>query len=304
MREQRDPRSRRRPDDDRSLDDTRDRVPVALSIAGSDSGGGAGIQADLKTFQDHGVFGTTAISAVTAQNTQGVLRVDPVPPEGLTAQLQAVFDDLPIHAVKIGMLGNARLARAVVDFLTERFADERFERPPIVVDPVMVSTSGTRLLGEDAIGIVRDELLPLATLATPNLEEGAVLADSGLDREAIEAWATQAPCPILLTGGDEEADEIVDVLVNGPAIRRWKRVKRSGPGFHGSGCTLSSAIAARLARGADLETATDRGLSYVQGLINASLTWRPGRGYHVLPHGLVASPVSDRPPLGAPWSLL
>jgi hydroxymethylpyrimidine/phosphomethylpyrimidine kinase len=303
MRDQRDPRSRRTLDEHDPADDTRNRVPVALSIAGSDSGGGAGIQADLKTFQDHGVFGTTAISAVTAQNTQGVLRVDPLPPEALTAQLHAVFDDLPIHAVKIGMLGNVGLTRAVVDFLTERFADERNERPPIVVDPVMVSTSGARLLSEEAIAIVREELLPLATIATPNLEEGAVLADT-VDREAIEAWATQAPCPILLTGGDEDAKEVVDVLVNGPAIRRWKRVKRQGGGFHGSGCTLSSAIAARLARGADLETATDRALSYVQGLINAALTWRPGRGYRVLPHGLVASPLSDRPPLGAPWSLL
>ncbi|MEZ4322699.1 MAG: bifunctional hydroxymethylpyrimidine kinase/phosphomethylpyrimidine kinase [Myxococcota bacterium] len=278
---------------------TRDRVPIALTIAGSDSGGGAGIQADLKTFHDHGVYGTSAITAVTAQNTQGVLRVDPVPVDGLVAQLEAVFDDFSVHAVKIGMLGNAAHARAVVEFLTRRA-----DLPPIVVDPVMVSTSGTRLLAPDAIQVVRDELLPLATLATPNLDEGAVLANVPLDRDAIEAWATQAPCPVLLTGGDEHKPQVVDVLVDGPAIRRWKRARREGPGFHGTGCTLSSAIAARLARGDDLETAIDRALGYVQGLLNAALQWRPGSGQHVLPHGLVASPLSDRPPLGAPWSLL
>ena len=278
---------------------TRDRVPVALTIAGSDSGGGAGIQADLKTFQDHGVYGTSAISAVTAQNTRRVIRVHPVPVDSLIAQLEAVFEDFPVHAVKIGMLGHSAHVRAVVDFLSQLP-----DLPPVVVDPVMVSTTGTRLLSPAAIDIVRDDLLPLATLATPNLDEAAVLAGCELDRDAIEAWATQAPCPMLITGGDEGRAQITDVLVNGPAIRRWKRVRREGPGFHGTGCTLSSAITARLARGDDLETATERSLGYVQGLIHAALKWRPGSGQHVLPHGLITSPVADRSPLEAPWSML
>lgn len=278
---------------------TPDAVPIALAIAGSDSGGGAGVQADLKTFQDHGVHGTSAIAAVTAQNTRGVMRVDPVPIPSLLAQLEAVFDDFEVHAIKVGMLGSAAHAEAVAEFLRGLP-----DCPPIVLDPVMVSTSGTRLLAHNAIAVIRDQLLPLATIATPNLDEACVLGEVANTRAAVEAWATQAPCPILLTGGDEGLDEVVDVLVDGPAVRRWRRPRRDaqGPGFHGTGCSLSSAIAARLARGTDLEDATVHGLAYVQSLLNGALAWNPGHGQRVLPHGLLQQPAADRVPLQAPWS--
>lgn len=274
-------------------------VPIALTIAGSDSGAGAGVQADLKTFVAHGVHGTCAIAAITAQNTQGVTRVDPVPVAGLVAQITAVFEDFRVGAVKIGMLGSAAHAEAVADTL-EAMPD----RPPIVLDPVIVSSSGTRLLAHDAIAVVRDRLLPLATLATPNLDEAGVLGGVGHQRAAIEAWAAGAPCAILLTGGDEGQEEVQDVLINGPLQRRWRwpRHAPDGPGFHGTGCTLSSAIAARLARGSDLEFATVEGLAFVQRLIQGALAWHPGHGQRVLPHGLLREPDSETPQLTIPWS--
>ena len=277
---------------------TRDRVPTALTIAGSDSGGGAGIQADLKTFLDHGVYGMTAITAVTAQNTVGVTRVDPIPVEGLQAQLEAVFEDLPVHAVKIGMLATAAHVRVVSQFLAALP-----NVPPIVLDPVMVATSGDRLLDDEAVSVLRDELMPLARLATPNLPEGGVLAGS-TEREAIETWATGAPCPILLTGGDETGTRVQDVLVDGPVVRRWQRARIDGGPFHGTGCTLSSAIAARLARGEQLDVAIGRAVTYVSNVIEAATHWKPGSGSRVLPHGLIASPQADGTPLDAPWSLL
>lgn len=278
------------------MSSTRDAVPVALTIAGSDSGGGAGIQADLKTFIDHGVFGTSAICAVTAQHTRGVTRIDAIPVDGVLAQVRAVFDDLPVAVVKIGMLGTAAHASAVAALLAELPS-----RPPIVLDPVMVATSGARLLSEDAVDVLRRELLPLATVATPNLDEARLLAGAHA-RDALEAWAADAPCPILLTGGDEGLPDVTDTLVRGRDVRRWRHPRRPGT-FHGTGCTLSSAIAARIARGDDLVTACERGLAYVDGLLAATGRWAPGGGARVLPHGLLQVPAADRPPLPDPWTI-
>ena len=256
--------------------------PTALTIAGSDSGGGAGVQADLKTFLDHRVFGMSAIAAITAQNSRGVRRIDPVPPEGLLAQLEAIFDDFPVGAVKIGMLGTATHARTVARFL----ASLR-RRPPVILDPVMVSSTGHRLLDAEAEAVLREELMPLASLATPNLAEAAALAQSS-DRAAALAFAASSPCPVLVTGGDVEGEEIIDILVEGPRERRWRGPRLGQGSFHGTGCTLSSAIAARIASGEPLHTAIDNAISYVRALIAATVARGSiGAGHPSLPHGLI-----------------
>lgn len=254
------------------------RPRTALTIAGSDSGGGAGIQADLKTFSCHGVFGMSAIAAITAQNTRGVTRVDPVPPEGLRAQLEAVLADLPVDAIKIGMLGSAAHVAVVAEVLAGMDA-----RPPVVLDPVMVSTSGSRLLDADAERILAERLLPLATLATPNLPEAAVLAGADAsEREALEAWARTAPCAVLITGGDAAGDEVVDTLVVGGASRTWRGPKLGPGAVHGTGCTLSSAIAARLALGTPLEQAIDGAITWIRAEVSAAVAL--GGGPAVLRH--------------------
>lgn len=264
-------------------------IPLAITIAGSDSGGGAGIQADLKTFADLGVFGTSAIAAITAQNSQGVTRVDPVPVEGLRAQLQAVFDDFDVAAVKIGMLGSTAHVRATAQFLA--LLDER---PPIVLDPVMVASTGHRLLEASAEEALRDELLPLATVVTPNLDEAAVLAGTD-DRSAIEAWAAGQSVAVLITGGDVEGDAIHDVLVkNGGVVARWSHPRRGDRPFHGTGCTTSSAIAARLARGRPLVDAVDDAIGYVQGRILDAGRGSVGHGNPSLIHGRGRHPVWSR----------
>ncbi len=240
-------------------------ISSALTIAGSDSGGGAGIQADLKTFLDHGVFGMSALAAVTAQNSRGVYRVDPVPVEGLEAQLHAVFDDFDIGAVKIGMLGSAAHAACVADVLLRQG-----ERPPIVLDPVMVASTGHRLLEPDAERVIIDRLLPLAALLTPNLDELAVLAGTE-DRAEARAWAAEQEVPMLITGGDTAGDEILDLLLQpGRPAREWTHPRRGDRPYHGTGCTLSSAVAARLAKGLPLSDAVEGGIGYVQGLIDAA----------------------------------
>ncbi len=247
---------------------------TALTIAGSDSGGGAGIQADLKTFVAHRVFGMTAIAAITAQNSRGVTRVDPVPVEGLRAQLQAVFDDFPVGAVKIGMLGSAAHVACVAAFLSGLS-----ERPPIVLDPVMVASTGHRLLEPEAERVLARELLPLATVCTPNRDEAAVLA---------EHLGAEVPVPLLTTGGDVVGDEVVDRLVRPDGSRReWRHPRQGDRPFHGTGCTLSSAIAARLATGDGLEAAIDGAIGWIQGLIaDAVALGSVGHGNPSLPHGL------------------
>lgn len=266
------------------------RYATALTVAGSDSGGGAGLQADLKTFLDHGVFGMTAVTAVTAQNSRGVRRVDPVPPEGLRAQLEAVFDDFPVDVVKVGMLGSEAHAAVLAEVLEALGPG----RPPVVLDPVLVSSTGHRLTSPAAEAVVRDRLLPLAAVATPNTDELVVLAG----RREPAVFAASAPCPVLWTGGDVVGDVIVDRLFAGGVERRWThpRVRTVGGRssealtFHGTGCTLAAAIAAGLARGRSLPDAVDRAITYVQGRIaEAAARGSVGGGHPSLPHGALAA---------------
>lgn len=256
---------------------------TALTVAGSDSGGGAGIQADLKTFIEHRVFGMSAITAITAQNSQGVRRVDPIPPEGLLAQLEAVFDDFPVDVVKIGMLGSAEHVRTVARFLEGLGR----ARPPVVLDPVMVASTGHHLLDPDAEEVLVRLLVPLATIVTPNLDEAAVMAGAP-GREAAIRWALSAPTAVLITGGDAVDPELVDTLVDaGQPVRQWVHRRIGDRPFHGTGCTLSSAIAARLALGRALPDAVDGAIGYVQTLIReAGANGSVGRGNPSLPHGI------------------
>jgi hydroxymethylpyrimidine kinase/phosphomethylpyrimidine kinase len=248
-------------------------LPVALSIAGSDSGGGAGIQADLKTFQAFGVFGTTAITAVTVQNTRGVSGVHPVPLETVRAQLRAVAEDLPPAACKTGMLATAELVRAVAEDLREH------RLPNYVLDPVMVATSGDRLLDAGAEEAIVEALLPLATLATPNLDEAAILAGFPVEdregmRRAAAALVERGARAVLLKGGHLRAEELVDVLYDGKEWHEWRRLRWTTRSTHGTGCTLSAAVAAGLAHGRSLRAAVEDALDYVQRAIKAA----PGLG--------------------------
>jgi len=228
---------------------------TALTIAGSDSGGGAGLQADLKTFAAHRVFGLCAVTAVTAQNTVGVHRVDLLSADSLRAQLKAVFDDIPVHAIKIGMLGDADQVHAVADALRQLTP-----RPPIVLDPVLLSSSGAQLLsprGVDALGA----LIPLCTLITPNAAEARVLAGD----TPLADWATTLGPAVLVTGGDEPGITVRDTryaLDNTP--RTWTAPRLSGGPVHGTGCALSSAIAARIACGEATDDAIDGAIRWVR----------------------------------------
>jgi hydroxymethylpyrimidine/phosphomethylpyrimidine kinase len=226
------------------------RIPVCLSIAGSDSGGGAGIQADLKAFARARVHGTTAITAVTAQNTLTVSAVEPVSPAMIVAQVRAVVDDIGVDAVKVGMLGSVQTARAV---------GEAFDLlpggTPIVVDPVMVAESGARLLDEDAQSALVELVLARATVATPNLPEARVLAgDDSLEGEALaRAVHALGPRAVVVTGGHRE--QAIDVVFDGQRTYELSGPRYPDGAAHGSGCTHSSTLAARLACGDDLETA-------------------------------------------------
>lgn len=255
--------------------------PSALTIAGSDSGGGAGIQADLKTFHARGVHGLSVIAAITSQNTRGVTAVHPVPLTHIRSQLAAVFDDFPIAAVKTGMLGNAAITRLV--------AREMQRRKPawLVVDPVMIATSGSRLLTEDAIGAMVNELIPLADLITPNLPEAEALLgrtihtakDFALAGEDLLALGAGA---VLLKGGHAKGGEVIDRLYDEQGVLelRHPRLRMEG---HGTGCTLASAIVAELAKGVSLRVAVRRAVDYVHRALARS--YRPGGGkVHVLRH--------------------
>jgi len=267
-------------------------VKIALTIAGSDSGGGAGIQADLKTFHQFGVFGTSVVTAVTAQNTLGVRAWQALPPELVTRQIDALADDLPPLAVKSGMLGSAALVAAVADGIARR------RLPRYVLDPVMVSTSGDRLLERDAERLVAERLVPLATLVTPNLDEAAVLvgervtAPGDMERagRALLKLGAQAA---LVKGGHlpREGDEIVDVLVTEGAVRRFTHPRLDTTSTHGTGCTLSAAIAAGLAHGRPLERAVEDALDFVHRAIAAAPGL--GKGHGPLNHFVPAPP---RPP--------
>jgi len=244
---------------------------IALTIAGSDSSGGAGIQADLKTFTALGVYGASVITALTAQNTRGVEGVEAIRPEFVLAQLTAVLSDLAVGAVKTGMLANGAIVSAVARHLRQAAGSGR--PVPLIVDPVMVATSGDVLLEADAIDAIRQELAPQASLLTPNLPEAARLLGAEVaDGEAAAAAQAKAlfarfGCPILLKGGHGSGEQAVDFFCGGGEPERVTRPRLSTPHTHGTGCVLSAAIAALLARGLSLRAAIAGAKGFVwQGL--------------------------------------
>ena len=259
-------------------------TPVALTIAGSDSSGGAGIQADLKTFAALGVYGASAITALTAQNTRGVTGIHMVPAEFVRAQIAAVFADLDVGAVKIGLVGELASIEAIVDVLQRRSPKH------IVLDPVMVATSGDRLLAAEAVEALRQKLIPLATIITPNLPEAAALLDEPVatSEAAIESQGERLlslGCPaVLIKGGHGEGGESVDYLIraNGSVALSAPRVATQNT--HGTGCSLSSAIAAELAKGAELETAVRDAKSFVSAAIAAADRFTVGHGHGPIHH--------------------
>ncbi|MEX2572266.1 MAG: bifunctional hydroxymethylpyrimidine kinase/phosphomethylpyrimidine kinase [Gemmatimonadota bacterium] len=268
-------------------------LPITLSIAGSDSGGGAGIQADLKTFQAFGTFGTTVITAITAQNTLGVTAIHPVPAEVIHAQIAAVVSDLRPAAFKSGMLAT----REVITTVASAIGEHRLEN--YVLDPVMVATSGSRLLEQEAeMGIVQ-ELVPLATLVTPNLDEASILVGSPIRdyagmRDAAVAIVKLGASAALIKGGHLESEEVVDVLFDGHEWREWRRPKLATTSTHGTGCTLSAAIAAGLAQGRPLSAAVERALDFLQ----RALATAPGIGSGHGPLNHMVAPELDGPLIG------
>jgi hydroxymethylpyrimidine/phosphomethylpyrimidine kinase len=261
-------------------------MKIVLTIAGSDSGGGAGIQADLKTFQQFGVFGTSVIVALTAQNTLGVRAVEVVPEAMVSAQLTALAEDLPPAALKTGMLAEAGLVRRVARAIREN------GWAPLVVDPVMVSSSGARLLTTEAEEVMREDLLPLAALVTPNLDEAAILTGRVVHDPATmeRAGATLlrfGAGAALVKGGHLSSDTITDILVTSSGVRHFTHPRIDTKSVHGTGCTLSAAIAAGLGLGWPLETAVTEGLDFVHRAIAAAPGL--GRGLGPLNHTVPAA---------------
>lgn len=250
---------------------------IALTIAGSDSGGGAGIQADLKTFSALGVFGASVITAVTAQNTKGVRAVEDISPAMIGAQIDAVFDDIAVGAVKIGMVSRADTIAVIAERLRARGV-----RP--VLDPVMVATSGDRLLQPDAIGALRAELVGLATIVTPNLPEAAILTDTAIaeDEKAMiaqgEAILRAGAGAVLVKGGHGRGRESVDILLDGDGVTRLAAPRLATTNTHGTGCTLAAAITAGLAQDLDRGAAVERAKAYLQGALAAASRLYVGRG--------------------------
>ena len=256
-------------------------MATALTIAGSDSGGGAGIQADLKTFAAHGVYGTSAITALTAQNTVGVQGVQVVPDDFVTAQIEAVAADLGCDAVKTGMLVNSTIVEAVAA------AIESLELPNLVVDPVMVAKSGDHLLDEEAVHALRWTLIRLARVVTPNLPEAEVLAKMSIGsvadmREAARRIAMLKPSAVVIKGGHLAGPEVVDLLLENGEFYEWVGPRIEGPNTHGTGCTFASAIAAHLAKGAALKDAVPAAKAYVEGAIRHGIPL--GKGHRPLNH--------------------
>ncbi|MGN0978164.1 MAG: bifunctional hydroxymethylpyrimidine kinase/phosphomethylpyrimidine kinase [Faecousia sp.] len=251
-------------------------MKTALSIAGSDSSGGAGIQADLKTMTLNGVYAMSAVTALTAQNTTGVRGILEVPPEFLAQQIDAVFEDIRPDAVKIGMVSSAALIRTIADRL------KAYQAENIVVDPVMVATSGAKLIGDDAISVLKAELLPLAAVVTPNIPEAEVLSGISIQNEADMVTAAKRigesyGCAVLCKGGHSIND--ANDLLWADGTCRWFLGKRiQNPNTHGTGCTLSSAIAANLAKGFELETSVQRAKDYISGALAAMLDLGKGSG--------------------------
>jgi hydroxymethylpyrimidine/phosphomethylpyrimidine kinase len=266
-------------------------MKIALTIAGSDSGGGAGIQADLKTFQQFGVFGTSVIVALTAQNTRGVRAVESVPESMVSDQLTAIAEDLPPDALKTGMLAEAGLVRLVAKAIRENGWQ------PLVVDPVMVATSGHRLLTTEAEDVIRESLVPLAALVTPNLDEAAMLTgrvvyDVPTRERAAYTLIRFGAGAALVKGGHLQGDMVTDVLVTRDSVRRFSRPRLDTSSTHGTGCTLSAAITAGLALGRPLETAVADALDFVHRAIARAPGL--GGGHGPLDHTVTAPPPPPR----------
>jgi hydroxymethylpyrimidine/phosphomethylpyrimidine kinase len=271
------------------------RYARVLSIAGSDSGGGAGVQADLKTFAALGCYGMTAITALTAQNTRGVTGIHVVPPAFLKAQIEAVVEDIGVDAVKLGMLPTPESVEVVA------WAIEHYHLPNVVLDPVMVATSGARLIASETVALMVKLLFPRAVLVTPNLDEAAWLIGHGigdidaLDR-AVDALLMQGMRGVLLKGGHLPGDDLVDLLgQQGGARHRYASARIASRNLHGTGCTLSSAIAAQLALGHALPDAVGLARRYVLGAIAAGASVQTGGGHGPLNHGFAPAPMHRLP---------
>ena len=250
---------------------------IALTIAGSDSGAGAGIQADLKTFAAHGVYGLTAITAVTAQNTLGVSTFQALPADLVTAQIEAVVSDIGAHAAKTGMLPNAAVVEAVAA------AVEDLDIPLLVVDPVMIATSGDRLLDDEAIGAMKAELFSRALTVTPNVPEAEALTGIAIktdrDRhEAARAIAAFGARTVILKGGHFPSDDILDLLFDGHEFREFRGERVRGGSTHGTGCTFAAALVAQLAGGRSLIEAIPLAQRYVAGAIRHAPRLGKGQG--------------------------
>lgn len=251
-------------------------MKTALTIAGSDSSGGAGIQADIKTMTMNGVYAMSVLTALTAQNTTGVSEISAVTPQFLVQQIDAVFCDIRPDAVKIGMVSSGELIRAIADRLTFYHAEN------IVIDPVMVATSGSRLIDEDAVSTLKQELLPLAALVTPNIPETEILAEMPVRTKedmiaAAEIISETYGCAVLCKGG-HSLNDANDFLYAG-GIGQWFEGRRiDNPNTHGTGCTLSSAIASNLAKGFDLAESVGRAKEYLSGALAAMLDLGKGSG--------------------------
>jgi hydroxymethylpyrimidine/phosphomethylpyrimidine kinase len=250
---------------------------TALTIAGSDSGGGAGIQADLKTFAAHGVYGTSAITAITAQNTLGVTSIVALPPEIVTAQIEAVASDIGVGAVKTGMLANRAIVRAVAA------AIDALRLPFVVVDPVMVAKSGDRLLDDDAVAAMKSDLLGRAFVVTPNIPEAEVLAAMTIaspadTREAARRILALGPGAVIVKGGHLGGPEVIDLIYDGGAFHELRAPRIDSRHTHGTGCTFSAAITANLALGRSLRDAAERAKHYVTRAILHGLDIGHGHG--------------------------
>ncbi len=268
-----------------SADTFKFEYPRVLSIAGSDSGGGAGIQADLKTFAALGCYGMTAITALTAQNTCGVRAIHGVPPQMLRDQIDAVMEDIGVHAVKIGMLHALEIVSTVAE------AIDRHSMKNIVFDPVMVATSGAVLIDQAAMEVLVRELFPRAAVITPNLDEAALLVGRPLNsaedmEQAALSLLAQGAHAVLLKGGHLPGETVIDLLVTHTGEKIWMKAPRiHSPNTHGTGCTLSSAMAAHLALGASLVEAVQSARAYVRDALQAGSQVRTGKGSGPLNHG-------------------
>jgi hydroxymethylpyrimidine/phosphomethylpyrimidine kinase len=259
-------------------------TPIALTIAGSDSSGGAGIQADLKTFAAFGVYGASVITALTAQNTQGVTGIHQVPADFVTAQIDAVFGDLDVKAVKIGMVSEHAVIEAIEAGL------QRWSPKHIVLDPVMVATSGDRLLAPDAVEALRTRLIPRALLITPNLPEAAALLEEQIatSENQIESQGKRlramGASAVLIKGGHGQGAESIDYLIRKDSIVALPAPRIATKNTHGTGCSLSSAIAAGLAKGDDLEVAVHNAKAWVTAAIAAADRLSVGHGHGPIHH--------------------